>query len=156
MFHNRVGMEVSLEDASKQLGVERRRIYDIVNVFESIGVMVRMAKSRYVWFGPSKLEQKLDELKKEALRNRMPRYLGKHASSSSEDPEDSRPPSQCDPRTHSSTQRDDPQLQSKELVALVSISSTEQRRETSLTVLSVRFVQLFLLADNSIVSLDEV
>lgn len=43
--------EVSLDQVTSALGVERRRIYDIINILESIGAVYRIGKNHYYWFG---------------------------------------------------------------------------------------------------------
>ncbi|TRY73110.1 hypothetical protein TCAL_05555 [Tigriopus californicus] len=43
--------EIQLDDLAKQMGTERRRIYDIVNVLESIQMMTKIGKNLYQWHG---------------------------------------------------------------------------------------------------------
>ncbi|KAM0942638.1 putative transcription factor E2F-DP family [Dioscorea sansibarensis] len=68
-LYDREGVDtVGLDDAARQLGVERRRIYDIVNVLESVGILAKVGKNRYSWIGFSGIPDTLHELKEEALR----------------------------------------------------------------------------------------
>ncbi|XP_065670598.1 transcription factor E2F7 isoform X2 [Hydra vulgaris] len=57
------GTTILLDDVVKILGIGRRRVYDIVNVLESMEMMVRQAKNKYLWFGKSRLNSTLAKLK---------------------------------------------------------------------------------------------
>jgi transcription factor E2F7/8 len=52
-FEGRTGLVLELDKVTLQLRVERRRIYDIVNIYESLQVVRKAAKNNYVWRGLS-------------------------------------------------------------------------------------------------------
>ncbi|XP_077492976.1 uncharacterized protein LOC144104063 isoform X2 [Amblyomma americanum] len=62
---------VCLDEVAKHLGVERRRVYDIVNVLESVGMVAKEAKNKYRWFGKGALMETLSKLKALSEKSNM-------------------------------------------------------------------------------------
>ncbi|XP_066992624.2 transcription factor E2F8 [Anabrus simplex] len=64
-------MVICIDQAAKELGTERRRIYDIINVLESLEMASKVGKNRYMWYGTQQLPNTLAKLKGLALHLKL-------------------------------------------------------------------------------------
>jgi hypothetical protein len=62
-----LGTEIIIDALAIQLGVERRRIYDVVNIFESINLVIKKGKNTYAWMGKDHMPAMFSLLQHEAV-----------------------------------------------------------------------------------------
>lgn len=93
-----------MDHAAVDLGVERRRIYDVVNILESVSLVTKKQKNTYSWMGMEHLDDLFGDLQAKAILDYpddAKQYLDSNISLNVTDKGESFPNDPKLPRKHS-------------------------------------------------------